>query len=166
LSAGSLVVAVAQIASVLGDVAANRRKHLDVIDAARDAGVDVLVFPELSLTGHAAGAEALRIALRRDDPSIGELARAAGPMCTVAGFIEEGAGAQFYNAAVVLRDGAAVAVHRKINLATYGRLEDGKHFAAGARVELIDISRAGPSQATDQPPAGQRAERAWGDVSS
>ena len=50
-----LAVAVAQIASVPGDVAANARKHLDVVEAARSAGAGVLVFPEMSLTGHAAG---------------------------------------------------------------------------------------------------------------
>lgn len=136
----SLVVAVAQIASVPGDVGANRRKHVDVIAAARSAGVDALVFPELSLTGHAAGRDALRVALRRDDVSLVELAAASGPMLTVVGFVEEGAAAQFYNAAAALRDGALVAVHRKINLATYGRLDDGKHFAAGTRVEPFDVA--------------------------
>jgi predicted amidohydrolase len=136
----NLTVAVAQIASVLGDVAANRRKHLDVIDAARSGGVDVLVFPEMSLTGHAAGPDTLSLALRRDKPVIAEIARASGAMCTVFGVIEEGPAAQFYNAAITVRDGAVLAVHRKINLATYGRLEDGKHFAAGSCVETFDLA--------------------------
>ena len=134
-----LNVAVAQVASVLGDVPANRRKHLDVIDTARSAGVDVLVFPEMSLTGHGAGPDTLRLALRRDDPIIADLARASGAMCTVFGMIEEGASAQFYNAAIAVRDGAIVFVHRKINLATYGKLEDGKHFAAGRRVDTFEL---------------------------
>ena len=129
-----VAVAVAQIASVLGDVAANRRKHLDVVEAARAAGTDVLLFPELSLTGHSAGPDALRLALRRDDAVILDIARAAGAMCTVFGLIEEASAAEFYNAAIAVRDGAIVAVHRKINLATYGRLEDGKHFASGRRI--------------------------------
>ena len=135
----NFTVAVAQIASVLGDVTANRRKHLDVIDAARTAGVDVLVFPELSLTGHAAGSDTLTLAVRRDNPIIAEIARASGVMCTVFGLIEEGPGAQFHNAAIAVRDGAILAVHRKINLATYGRLEDGKHFAAGSCVDTFDL---------------------------
>ena len=136
----SLVVAVAQIGSVPGDVGANRRKHIDVIAAARSAGVDVLVFPELSLTGHYGGREALHVALRRDDALLVELAAASGPILTVVGFVEEGAAAQFYNAAAALRDGALVAVHRKINLATYGRLDDGKHFAAGSGVQPLDVT--------------------------
>src|SRR3954451_19227897 len=127
-------VAVAQIASHRGDVAANVRKHIDVIDAARGAGAVVLVFPELSLTGHGGGGDTLRLALRRDDALVAEIARASGPMCTVFGLVEEGAGAQFFNTAIAVRDGAIVAVHRKVNLATYGRLEDGKHFGAGTGV--------------------------------
>ena len=71
-------VAAAQIASECGDVAANVRKHIDVIDAARGAGADVLVFPELSITGHGSGADTLGLALRRDDAPIVEIARAAG----------------------------------------------------------------------------------------
>jgi predicted amidohydrolase len=134
-------VAAAQVASACGDVAANLRKHVDVIGAARGAGAGVLVFPELSLTGHGAGPDALRLALRLDDAPVAEIARASGPMCTVFGFVEEAAGAQFFNTAVAVRGGAVVALHRKINLATYGRLEDGKHFGAGSRVEAFDVGR-------------------------
>jgi N-carbamoylputrescine amidase len=134
-----LAIAAAQVASVPGDLAANRRRHLDTIDAARAAGVDVLVFPELSLVGHAAGADTLRLAMSRDDPLLGEIARACGSMCAVVGLIEEAPAAQYYNSAVALRDGGVVAVHRKINLATYGRLEDGKHFAAGHSVDTVAV---------------------------
>lgn len=136
----NLVVAAAQIESTLGDIAANRRKHLSVIDAARSAGVDVCVFPEMSLTGHTAGADALRLAVRRDDRVINDIAEASGAMCTIFGIIEEAQAAQFYNAAVVVRDGAIAAVHRKVNLATYGRLEDGKYFAAGRSIDTFDIA--------------------------
>lgn len=129
-----LNVAAAQVAAVLGDVAANVRKHLEVIEAARAGDTHVLVFPELSLTGHGGGAEALRIALDAQGDVVRALARAAGPMCTTFGLVEEGEGAQFYNSAVTVRDGAVIHVHRKVNLATYGRLDDGKHFAAGRRI--------------------------------
>ena len=138
-ASATIDVAVAQIASERGDIAANLRKHLDVIDAARDAGVAVLVFPELSLTGHSAGPDTLRLALRGDAACIAQIASASGPMCTVFGLVEEGDGARLFNSAIAVRDGATVAVHRKINLATYGRLEDGKHFGAGRRVGTFDV---------------------------
>ncbi len=130
----TLGVAAAQVESVPGDVDANLRKHVDAVLAARAAGVDVLLFPELSLTGHGGGADALRLAMRVDDPRVAAVARAAGPMCTTFGIVEEARGAQFYNAAVTVRDGAVVQVHRKVNLATYGKLDDGRHFGAGSRI--------------------------------
>ncbi|MEO8738204.1 MAG: nitrilase-related carbon-nitrogen hydrolase [Casimicrobiaceae bacterium] len=138
-SPGTLNVAVAQIESILGDVEANLRKHLDTIDAARTAGVEVLLFPELSLTGHSAGAEALRLAIDCNHRCVADIARASGAMCTVFGIIEESPGARFCNAAVAVRDGKVIFVHRKINLATYGKLEDGKHYAAGQRVDTFAL---------------------------
>src|SRR5437016_1776778 len=80
---GTRLVAVAQIESKLGDLDANLRKHLDVIDAARATGVEVLVFPEMSLTGHSAGAETLRLAIGREHPFVADIAHASDEMCTV-----------------------------------------------------------------------------------
>lgn len=94
----------------------------------------------MSLTGHGAGPDTLRLAINRDHRFIVEIARAAGEMCTVFGIIEEAPAAQFYNSAVAVRDGEVIFVHRKINLATYGKLEDGKHFAGGRHVETFDVA--------------------------
>lgn len=135
-----LTLAVAQIASVLGDVEANLRTHLDVVEDARSAGVDVLVFPELSLTGHGAGPDTLRIARARDDRAVDAIARASGTMCSVFGMIEEAPAAQFYNSAIAVRNGTTLAVHRKVNLATYGRLDDGKHFGMGQSIGSFDLT--------------------------
>jgi predicted amidohydrolase len=134
-AAGTLNVAAAQIESVPADPDTNLRKHLDVVQAARAAGTDVLLFPELSMVGHGGGAHALRVAMRIDDPRVAALARAAGPVCTTFGIVEEAPGAQFHNTAVTVRDGAVVNVHRKVNLATYGRLDDARHFGAGDRID-------------------------------
>lgn len=135
-----LTVAAAQIESIPNDLRANCRRHLEMIAQARAAGVEVLLFPEMSLTGHGAGAQALRLAIGRDHPMIGDIARASAGMCTIFGIIEEAPAAQFHNTAVAVRDGRLVFLHRKINLATYGRLEDGKHFAAGGRVDTFAIA--------------------------
>lgn len=139
-------VAAAQIESHLGDLESNVEKHLAVIDEARSAGVDVLLFPEMSLTGHGAGGEVLRLALERDDPRLRRLADATGDMVTIVGIMEEGPAAQFYNTAIALCGGKQVFLHRKINLATYGRLEDGKHFAQGRYVDTWELG--GPWRAS------------------
>lgn len=135
----TLRVAAAQIESHLGDLEANVDKHLAIIDQARSAGVDVLLFPEMSLTGHGAGTEVLRLALGREDPQLKRLAEATGDMVTIVGLMEEAVAAQFYNTAIALKDGRQLFLHRKINLATYGRLEDGKHFATGRYVDTFEL---------------------------
>lgn len=135
----SLKVAAAQIESAYGDIASNLKKHLACIDEARAANVDFLVFPELSLTGHSAGIDALQLALDRNHPLIRQIAGASAGMHTVFGFIEEAPGAQFYNSVMTVRDGVTIHLHRKINLATYGRLEDGKYYAPGNQLDCFDL---------------------------
>jgi predicted amidohydrolase len=126
-----LIVAAAQFETVLGDIAGNLERHLTRIAEAAAANVNVLVFPELSLVGHGAGADTLRLAFSADHAVLQQLAEACGPMHTVVGFIEEAPGAQFYNSVATLAHGRVEHVHRKVNLATYGKLDDGKFYAPG-----------------------------------
>ena len=135
----TLKVAAAQIESHLGDLEANLEHHLEVIAEARSHGVEALLFPEMSLTGHGAGGEVLRLSIERSDPRLQRLADAAGDMVTIVGIMEEGPAAQFYNTAIALQRGRQVFLHRKVNLATYGRLEDGKHFAQGRYVDTWEL---------------------------
>ncbi|MDR5777205.1 MULTISPECIES: nitrilase-related carbon-nitrogen hydrolase [unclassified Caballeronia] len=133
------IVAAAQTETVAGDLAANLAAHRRFIDEARGRGVQLLVFPELSLAGHSAGADALRLALPRNAAALLELAEACSPLAAVVGFVEEAAGAQFYNSVATLYAGRVVHVHRKIALATYGRLDDGKHYGHGARLDQFTL---------------------------
>ena len=87
-----------------------------------------------------------RRAASRDAPSTIRVVRddraaRRGPMCTVFGIVEEAGGAQFYNAAVAVRDGRVVHVHRKINLATYGQARRRPAFRRGP-AHRVDTLRA------------------------
>src|SRR3546814_11828781 len=73
----------------------------------------------------------------RDHEVIGRLAEASGDMWTVVGFVEEGVAAQIHNSLAVLRHGTIAFLHRKLNLATFGKLEEGKHFAGGDRKSVV-----------------------------
>jgi len=136
----ALHVAAAQLTTVPGDVPANLERHLALIDEARAQAVDVLLFPELSLVGHSAGREALRLAMPLDDPVIAKLARAAGPMAIGVGLIEEDEASLFYNSVALLRDGALLGCHRKVALATYGHLDDGMFYARGGRLTPVALA--------------------------
>lgn len=136
----TLNAAVSQIASEIGDIEANLAKHLSVIDEARSKSADLLLFPEVSMTGHTASRDVLRLAKRRDDPLIRKMAEAAGDTLVIFGLIEEGPAAQFYNSAFAVQNGEIAFIHRKINIPTYGELEEGKHFAAGRYVESFPLA--------------------------
>jgi len=133
----TLRLGAAQIATELGDLHANMARHVEAVRAAAASGVELLVFAELSLTGYQVGPRVLDLAMSRHDPFLLQLSRQAPAMTIVVGFVEEGPAAQFYNAAAVLRDGACVFVHRKLNLATYGELEEDKYFADGRYVDVV-----------------------------
>ena len=139
MSDRELKVGAAQFPSAIADVDANMDLHLDWIAQARANGLDLLVFPELSLTGHHGPQKLLECAMKRDDPRLGRLAEAAGDMAVIIGFIEEGPAAQFYNAAAILRNGRMVHIHRKVNLPSYGLLDEAKHYASGRFVETYDL---------------------------
>ncbi|KAA0018837.1 carbon-nitrogen hydrolase family protein [Salinicola corii] len=73
---GSLTIGLAQIGSLAGDVGANLSRHLLVVNRAAAAGVGVLIFPELSLTGYEP-ALAAKLALSPTDPRLAPLVESA-----------------------------------------------------------------------------------------
>jgi len=135
----SLTVSAAQFASTIGDLDANFSEHHKWVDSALNVGADLLVFPELSMTGHYGAESLLDVTMQSRDARLLELSRTAGDMILIVGFIEEGPGAQFYNAAGVYRGGKLVYIHRKINLPSYGKLIETKYYAQGRFVDTHAI---------------------------
>ncbi|UTV28623.1 nitrilase-related carbon-nitrogen hydrolase [Photobacterium atrarenae] len=126
-----LKVGIAQIAPELGNVTANLTKHLAYITQARDEGVELLLFPELSMTGYSLREQTLAVAMRSDDALLAELAQAAGEMAVCFGFVEEAAPGEFYNAQGMVKNGQLIHLHRKLNLPNYGGLEEAKWYSKG-----------------------------------
>ena len=130
-------MAAAQIDPTEADISSNLAKHFEFIDQAHAQNVDILVFPELSLTGYQLKSKTPDLAITRDDERLLSIAERAGDMTVVAGFVEEGFAAQFHNSAAALRAGEVKFIHRKLNLATYGNLEEAKYFARGRYVDVF-----------------------------
>ena len=139
----ALRVALAQIAPLLGDRQQNLQQHLTQIAAARREGADLIVFPELSLTGYFLRDMVPEVALDRASEEIATLVDAAGPMALVAGFVEEGPGHQFYNAAFYAEAGKLLHLHRKVYLPTYGLFEEQRYFSAGKRFQAFNAAGFG-----------------------
>jgi predicted amidohydrolase len=139
--ANKLTVGLAQIDCTLGAVDDNLRKHLEWMEKARERGVELLLFPELSLTGYRLLHLTSRVACRvGESEELDKLARAAGEMAVVVGLVEEDGQGILYNSAVLLRAGQIVQVHRKIYLPTYGVFQEGRFFGAGNRLDLAPIA--------------------------
>ena len=140
---GVLRVALAQIAPVLAHRERNVALHLVQIEAARREQADLVIFPELSLTGYFVRDMVPDVAIARDAAEIRGLMEAAGPTALVAGFVEESPQHRFYNAALFAEEGRIVHVHRKVYLPTYGLFDEQRYFAAGERIEAFDTARFG-----------------------
>jgi predicted amidohydrolase len=94
-----LRVGLAQIDSKLGDLDANLQRAGDAIVEARAGGADLVVLPELCLSGYAIGSSDTEVALRADDPALTELAGAAGDGCVTICFPELSQVGRVYNSA-------------------------------------------------------------------
>ncbi len=107
---------------------------------ARADGADLVVFPELGLTGYQLQDLSAEVAMRLDDPRLSALAAGTDGCSAVVSFVEEAPDHRLYIAAALLEDGAIRHVHRKIYLPTYGLFDERRFFAAG------QILRATPSR--------------------
>ncbi len=135
-SPSHLTVGLAQTDCRLGDVAANLEQHLEWISRAAQQGVELLLFPELSLTGYRLLHLTSRVALRIESSrEVERIAEAAGAMAVVFGLVEEDAEGVLYNSAVLVRGGKVEHVHRKLYLPTYGIFQEGRFFGPGDRLE-------------------------------
>lgn len=139
----TLKIALAQIAPRLGDRQRNIELHLEQIVEGCRQGADLIVFPELSLTGYFLRDIVPDIALDRDAPELQHLVEAASPAGLVIGFAEESSEHLFYNAALFAEQGRIVHVHRKVYLPTYGLFEEQRYFAGGRRIRAFDSPRFG-----------------------
>ncbi len=123
-----LRVRLEQMAPALADPDANRKA---IEKAVRGADSDVVLFPELALTGYTLGHRARELGIALDGPPPVSIP-AGGPLA-VFGLVERGEDHLTYNSAVAVREDAIVAVHRKIYLPTYGTYDEGRLFARGRR---------------------------------
>jgi predicted amidohydrolase len=140
-------LALAQLATKLGDVQANLDKHLNFIEQARAQKADLILFPELSLTGYVLQDLVPTVAHRprEEDPVFARLLEASKELDIMVGFVDEDDRHRFYIAAAYLSAGRVLHVHRKLYLATYALFDEGRFFSRGDTVRAFDtrFGRAG-----------------------
>jgi NAD+ synthase (glutamine-hydrolysing) len=136
--ADSLRLALAQLDLVVGDLDANEAKLRDYLARARDAGAQLVLFPELAVTGYPPEDLLLKRHFLEDARArLDGIAADARGIVAVVGFPE--LAEDVFNAAAVLADGEVRAVYRKVFLPNYGVFDEQRYFRPGDCGGVVDL---------------------------
>lgn len=142
-----LPIALSQINTRLGDIKHNLDRHLSLAKEAKQTGAELIVFPELSLTGYVLQDLVPTVSMHptRQDPHFRHLLDASKDIDMVVGFVDEDSRNRFYISSAYLSRGEVTHIHHKVYLPTYGLFDEGRFFAQGDKVRAFDtrFGRAG-----------------------
>ena len=131
-------IALAQVNPTVGDLAGNTRLVLDWIEKARNAGADIVCFPELVLTGYPPEDLVLKPSFVRDNiAQLKSIAKATMGISAVVGFVDEEG--DIFNAAAFLNGGDIKAVFHKVFLPNYGVFDEKRYFEPGHRCPIVEL---------------------------
>ena len=132
-------VAIYQTSPILLNLQTNLDNVLQKIHEGKENDAQLIIFPELALTGYFVGQRYHEVALRMDSGEIQKIVSATKGTAAVVGFIEESLSMNFYNSALVAIDGKLLFAYRKLNLHNYGVFEERKYFSPGKRVPIFRL---------------------------
>ena len=131
-------IGLAQINAKVGDIEGNLNKVLGYISSAKDSGVDILCFPELSVTGYPPEDLLLKPKFINDSIStIEEIRKASSNITVIVGFPDKKE--DIYNAAAVIHDKKLIDVYHKRYLPNYGVFDENRYFQSGIRTPVYKL---------------------------
>ena len=133
-----LKIAIAQISSKIANIEANLDKHLSYIAKAKNENADIIIFPELSLTGYSLKDAVYDVAMTCDDDRLQSLYQASENISICFGMVELTDNFEAKNTNLFLERGKIIAQHRKVYLPTYGVYEEKRYFTPGNRFRAFD----------------------------
>jgi len=134
-------VALAQVNPTVGDIAGNAAKIGAWLKKAQRQAADLVVFPELAVTGYPPEDLLLKpLFVAQNIAGLKRIAVAARPTVAVVGFVDKKAG-RLFNAAALLAGGRVKAVYHKVFLPNYGVFDEVRYFAAGKEFPVYGIGR-------------------------
>jgi NAD+ synthase (glutamine-hydrolysing) len=140
MSDRNLRLALHQINVTVGDLPGNEAKIREAIAAAREAGAQLSLFPELAVTGYPPEDLLLKEHFLRDARAVVERIAAetdADGHVVVLGFPERAE--DVFNAAAVLAGGRVQAIYRKVLLPNYGVFDEQRYFQVGGGGAIIEL---------------------------
>ena len=131
-------LALAQINSVVGDLEGNRDRILSRLEEARGLGADVVIYPELAVTGYPPEDLLLRPGfIRAAERTLGEIAAETRDVVALVGTPHYDG--DLFNAAAVCSGGEVKAIVRKRFLPNYGVFDEDRYFASGRDLVLVRL---------------------------
>jgi len=126
-------IALAQINTKLGDVGVNLDKHLALTREAHQNGADLILFPELSLTGYTLYdlVPSVAVTPNPENPIFRQLLQASRDIDMIVGFINEDPRHRFFISAGYLSKGEVLHIHNKVYLPSYGIFDEKRFIAPG-----------------------------------
>lgn len=152
-------VAIAQLNMVVGDLEGNVDHLIQSTREAESNGCDLIVFPELAVTGYPPEDLLLKPAFVDDNrAALERFAASTGSCAAVVGFVDRDAdGEHLFNAAAVCANGAVVGTYRKRRLPNYAVFDEQRYFTSGSQaLQLFRVAgvRVGVSICEDAWAAG------------
>lgn len=137
--ARAIKIALCQFNPTVGDLKGNCGRIMDEITKAKNLGIDLIVFPELAITGYPP--EDLLLKSDFIAGNLRSLKEAAGlchGIAAIIGFANKNNG-RLYNSAAFIKDGKVVAVQNKICLPNYGVFDEKRYFSSGKEFRRLKL---------------------------
>ena len=139
--AGPLELALCQLNPTVGDIAANESKIIEGIEQARGGGAQLVLFPELAVTGYPPEDLLLKEHFLKDArAALDRIAGQTADIVALVGFPERAD--DVYNACAVLAGGEVKAIYRKVFLPNYGVFDEQRYFQSGPGGALLLLGDA------------------------
>ena len=132
-----LRLALAQLNPTVGDLSGNAAKILRNLRRAEKKHADIVVLPELALTGYPPEDLIFKPQFLADNiAEIRRISKKVNDMTAIVGFVDCGRNGEIYNAAAVLHNGEILDIYHKIMLPNYGVFDEVRYFTPGGRIPV------------------------------
>ncbi len=129
-----------QLNPSVGDIAGNTKKIIKAIEAARDLDVDILCFPELSVTGYPPEDLLLKTEFIDDNiKALEEIKKHCLDLVVIVGFVDKKD--DIFNSAAIIRDGNLIDIYHKLRLPNYGVFDENRYFQSDRKLSVYKMEK-------------------------